>query len=221
MHIYRTNFNGNPNIGLYVYATDSYCLVGKDVPEKHIKTIEKVLKVKTHRLTIAGTSMLGVFLAGNDNCLLVPEIVYDDELEILDKLKIKYKVINSHFTALGNNILCNNEGAIINFEYEDKAAKEIEKALMIKANRTTIAKLEAVGSLGVMNSKGMIVHEEITAADKKLLEKTFDVKVHKGTVNLGNPYLNSGIVVNESGFVVGDTSGGPELVNIDESLGFI
>ena len=32
-HVIVTNFNSNPNVGLYGYATDKYCLIGTEVPE--------------------------------------------------------------------------------------------------------------------------------------------------------------------------------------------
>ena len=38
---------------------------------------------------------------------------------------------------------------------------------------------------------------------------------------MGVPFIGSGIVCNNHGFIIGDASGGPEIVNADEALGFI
>ena len=38
---------------------------------------------------------------------------------------------------------------------------------------------------------------------------------------MGVPFIGSGILANSHGFVIGDASGGPEIVNADEALGFI
>ena len=74
MHVLIANVQGNPNVGLYGYANDQYCLLGTEVPSKTAKKIEKVLKVPTHRISMCGTSLVGVFVTGNNKCLLVPEI---------------------------------------------------------------------------------------------------------------------------------------------------
>jgi translation initiation factor 6 (eIF-6) len=66
MHVLMTDINGNPNIGLYGFCNDNFCLLGNEVPEKKFKEIEDVLKVKCHRISIAGTSLIGVFVAGNN-----------------------------------------------------------------------------------------------------------------------------------------------------------
>ncbi|MBR9702959.1 translation initiation factor IF-6, partial [Candidatus Woesearchaeota archaeon] len=40
------------------------------------------------------------------------------------------------------------------------------------------------------------------------------------TVNLGGSHLRAGILNSEHGLVVGELSGGPEIVHIDEALGY-
>ena len=42
--------------------------------------MEKVLNVPCHYVTIAGTSLVGVFITGNDNKILVPRITDEREL---------------------------------------------------------------------------------------------------------------------------------------------
>ena len=70
MHILKTNFNGNPNVGLFGFATDEYCLLGKEIKKYVAKEIEKVLKVPVHQITLAGTSLIGAFAVGNSKILL-------------------------------------------------------------------------------------------------------------------------------------------------------
>ncbi len=221
MHVYRTDFNGNPNVGLYVFASDKYCLIGKEVSDKHIKQIETALKVPVHKITIAGTSLLGVFLAGNSDCLLIPEIVFEEEIKAIENLGIKYKIINTNLTALGNNILCNDKGALVNPEFKDKDIKQIKEALDVNVKQGTIAGLDTTGSLAVINDKGCLVHNEIKESEIKIIEKLLEIKISKSTINLGNPYIGSGLAANTKGFIVGKLSGGPELVNIEENLGFL
>lgn len=219
MHILKTNYNGNPNLGLFIYANDKYCLLPVGFPEKLEKDIKETLGVPLYHLKVAGTDLLGVFLNGNDDILFVPKIMFDNELEILDKLKIKYQVIDSDLTALGNNMIVTEKMCIINEEFEEKAIKNIEKFIPVKKGQ--ISTFNIVGSLAKANKKGLIVSPEIQAHEEKFLEKNLGLKITKTTINFGSPYVSSGVVCNSNGFLVGDMSGGPEIQNIDTGLGFL
>jgi len=220
-HVLVTNYNSNPNVGLYGFATDKYCLLGSEVPEDLTEEISEVLNVPVIRMNIAGTSLLGVFLNGNNNCLLVPKIAFENELKILDKHKIKYKLIDTKLTCLGNNIICNDYGCVVSNEYGEKEIKVIKDALKVDVVKTEIAELNTLGSLAVHTKKGILCHHEILEHEAELLKKILKVEVFTGTVNMGVPFIGSGIMCNSKGFVIGDASGGPEIVNADEALGFI
>ncbi len=221
MHILRTNFNGNPGVRLYVFATDKFALVGKEISKTDAIEIEKALKVPIHQLTIAGTSLVGIFVAGNSKKILVPKITFDYELLRLKELGIDYSVISTKNTALGNNILANDKGGLINPEFEESAVKEIEQALGFKVKKSKIAGLEIVGALCVHNDKGGLIHHNASDNDIEMVNDILKVECKPGTVNFGSPYISSGLVTNDKGFIIGDTSGGPEIQNADEALGFM
>lgn len=219
-HVLITSFNSNPNVGLYGYATDKYCLIGSEVPEKLYPKIEEVFAVKCIPFTIAGTSLIGVFVAGNKNCLLVPKIAFQHELAILDKHKIRYKVIDTKLTCLGNNMICNDAGCIVSNEYGEREIKQFKDALKVDVVRAKIARLNTLGSLAVHSKKHMLCHHEIMEDEAGLIERLLDVTISTGTVNMGVPFIGSGILCNGKGFIIGDHSGGPEIINADEALGF-
>jgi len=221
MHVDRLDFNGNINIGLNGYCNNEYCLVSKDISENSIELLEKVLKVPVHQISIAGTSLIGVFLAGNKNKLLVPNIAFESELKALDELKIKYEVIDTKYTALGNNVLCNDEGAIVNSEIEEKARKQIEKALQVNIITGEIASLEIVGALCAHNSTKGLIHRDALDKEIELVEKTLKLELDIGTLNFGSPYINSAILVNDNGFVCGTATTGTEMQNADYAFGFL
>ena len=221
MHVLMTNFNGNPNVGLYGYCNNKYCLLGKEVPESEAKQIGEVLGVPVHQITICGTSLIGVFITGNSKTLLVPEIAFDYELKILDKLGIDYTVIRCNATALGNNILCNDSGCLVNPEFSSDQKKTIRQALGVNLKPGTIAGLDTVGSIAVHNSHACLVHRDITKEELQVIEELLDIKCVSSTINMGSSYLRSGILCNDHGFVVADASGGPEVVNAEEELGFL
>ncbi len=221
MHALKTNFNSNPNVGLYGYCNNSYCLMGREVPEARVKEVERVLGVPVHQVTICGTSLIGVFVAGNSRKLLVPEIAFEYELKKLDHLKVDYEVIKCRATALGNNILCNDSGCLANPEFSADQKKRIRQALGVALKPGNIAGLGTVGSLAALNSAGCMVHRDITRAETKVLEGLLGLRCVQSTVNMGSPYIRSGLLCNDNGFVIGDASGGPEIVNVETELGFL
>ncbi len=221
MHVIMTNFHGNPNVGLYGFANDQYCLLGRDVPHHQAQEIEKALKVPVHQISMCGTSLIGAFCAGNNHTLLVPSLAFHHELDVLDRLKIKYTVIKTKLTALGNNLLCNDYGCLANPEYSADTKKIIRQALDVALKPGTIAGLETVGSSGALNTHGCVIHRDIVKAELDYVEDLLQTTCETATVNMANPMVRSGIICNSKGFVVGDHSGGPEVNHIDHALGFL
>ncbi len=218
MHALKISFNNNPNIGLYSIATDEYCLLGLDVPKKSAEKISKALEVPAHRLNICGTSLWGVFCAANKNCLLVPSLAFDSELRALKPLGIKYKVIKTRQTALGNNILCNNKGCVVNPEFSADAKKEIRQALGVKLRPGTIAGLETVGALGAVNDSAGIVHQDITKAELEYIGDALEIDISTGTISFGTPYMRSGLLVNSKGFAVSASSTPIEIQDVYDTF---
>jgi len=220
-HALLTSINQNPNLGLYIYATDKYALVGRSVPERFITALSKVLKVPCHEISIAGTDLIGVFLAGNSHCVLVPELAYPHELKQLEHLKIPHIVMKTDLTCLGNNILVNDHMAYINPEFGEREAKFIETHLKVQVLKNKLAKIPTPGALAVLNTKGMLVNNRISDEEAAQLATDFRLKIVGGTVNRGNPFIRSGLACNSHGFAIGDQSGSPEVINADEALGFM
>jgi translation initiation factor 6 len=220
-HVITATYQANANIGLFCYANDKYCLVPYGMLDKQKKNFEDILKVPVHEISAAGTDLLGVFFSGNEDCLLVPEIMFDSELKRLHELKINYKIVKSELTALGNNLLISKNVCIASPEYPDAVLKEIEKDLGIPVKKGKISEFDIVGSLAKGNTKGLLVSSDIAEFEKKFLKDNLKIKITTGTVNFGSPYISSGVVCNSNGFIIGESSGGPEIQNADEALGFM
>ncbi|MFH1398812.1 MAG: translation initiation factor IF-6 [Candidatus Woesearchaeota archaeon] len=220
-HVWVTDFNGNPNVGLFAYCTDEYCLVGRGLSSNVVTKLGKILGVPTHSVNIAGTSLLGVFCAGNANCLLLPSIVFDDELKVLDKLGIKYAVVDTEMTALGNNVLCNDYGAIVSRDFEPEVIAKIKKALQVDVELGTIIDYDNVGALAAVHKTKGIVAGEAADGEIKQIERVLKIKCERGSVSMGLPYIRSGIIVNSKGFVISDQSTGIEIMDADKAFGFV
>lgn len=224
-NILKANFNGNSNIGLYAYCLThndkKIILLGENVGEETEKELSKTLDAEIVHLKIAGTPLLGAFLAGNSKNLLVPAIAFDSEIAKLKKIGVPFEIIKTNLTCLGNNIVCNDHGALINPEFKDKEIAIIEEALGVKTKKIKIADLEGPGACIVTNNKHGIIHRDAETFEIEMAKKTLDLEsLEPCSVNMGSPYLKSGLIVNEAGFVIGEQSGGPEIIYVEENLGY-
>ncbi|MBR9701249.1 translation initiation factor IF-6 [Candidatus Woesearchaeota archaeon] len=220
MKVLRTDFNGTPNVGLFGYATTEYLLLGEALGDKLLERIKETLGVKDiHQVRVAGTDMPGLFLAGNSKVVLGPSIMFEREREALEKLKIPLKILETEQTCLGNNIVCNDKGAVISTGFSEEERAEIESLLGVPAVRTDIAGLSTPGAFIILNKDCGVIHRDATSEEIATVERTLGVKLQAATVNLGTPYLHAGIICNSTGLIVGDASGGPEIVHLDDALG--
>lgn len=224
VHILKTEFNNNPNVGFYGIATDTFCLLGKSVPNKYFKKIEEVLDVPVFKVTIYNTSLIGIFAIANSKTLVLPSVINDRELKeikkCLDPLGIKIIILNSKETALGNNIIINDKFGIVSTEMPKSVLNTLEEA-GLKVSQMNLAKNTVPGSSGVLTNKGAIFHSDLSDKEIQKIEKLLGFEIGIGSVNMGTPWVRSGIIANSNGFVVGKLSSGFEIARIDESLGFI
>lgn len=221
MKLYKASYHGNSNIGLYGFATDSYCILAPEFPPEQVKKIGEVLRVPIYQLRIGNSSLVGALMTGNDTVLLVPSIARDDELFQLKYVKIPFVVIPTKLTALGNNILCNNTGVLVNREYSADTKKIIRQALNVTLHPGEIADTTVPGSCVVHNKNAAVIHAFATPEQIQEVEALLGVKCTKGTVNFGSPYVRSGIIANSHGMIIGEASTGIEIENIYEALGFL
>lgn len=223
MHALVTDFNGIVNIGLYVFVNDKFALVGREVPDKIVEQMKEVFQVPIHRITLAGTSLIGVFVAGNNNQIIIPGITFEHEREELSRLGVNFKVFDTKLTGLGNNIIMGESHALVTPEFTDAETKKIGELMGVNAQKAKFTNISAIGNLAVLNHKKgkALVSNDLTREETRLIENTFHVSATPGSVNMGSPYIKAGVVVNEHGFAMGSASGGPELANADEALGFL
>lgn len=212
----RANFNGDPNIGLYSFATDSYCLLG--LRTKKIEKIAKVLKTNVKIATIARTELVGIFVAGNCSGMVLPKIIEKDEVKNLKSLGMNLLTLKAKETALGNLILCNDHGCLISKKLK-KFKRQIADCLNCETETGTIAGLEMVGSVARASNIGCLCHRSASEIELKAIEQLLKVKIDIGTVNYGSPFIKAGIIVNSSGAVVSGQTTGPELGRIEEVFG--
>ncbi|OYT55937.1 MAG: hypothetical protein B6U68_04150 [Candidatus Aenigmarchaeota archaeon ex4484_14] len=214
-HIKKINFYGDPNIGLYGFASDSYSLVGNITKPSQLD----VLGVPATSVTIANTYLLGIFAAGNSEKIILPDIIREQERRAIEKVADTL-ALDTRFTAIGNLVLLNDSGCIIS-PLLRRYKSSIEAFLSLPVSVSNIAGLKVVGSAAVCNNNGCLVHPNTTEKEIEIIESVLGVTTDIGTVNFGSPFVRSGIIVNKNGFLVGDQTSGPEAIRMDEVFGFI
>ncbi|MEO2152396.1 MAG: translation initiation factor IF-6, partial [Thermococcus sp.] len=106
-------------------------------------------------------------------------------------------------------------------DFTREEARKIEDILGVPVERGVIADYTAVGSVGVVTNKGGLVHPEATDEELEWLSDLFKVDIYVGTANMGVPFVGSCMIANSHGVVVGHLTTGPEIVKIEEALGFL
>ncbi len=211
---------GNTVIGVYIFTNNKYTLVPLEVPEKIINVVENILKTEVVRVSIAKSPLIGIFITGNDNGIILPNIVTSDELSILKKLDLNVEILETRYTAISNLILTNNEKTIVSPLLEKESIKKIQETLNTEVIVDTLCNTYLVGSIAVANSRGVLLGPEATNQDIEKIKKIFNTsKVDVGTVNKGRSMIRSGLVVNDNGGLVGSDTTGFEIVRIVQVLG--
>ena len=134
------------------------------------------------------------------------------------KSGLDVKRIPDRLTAVGNIILANDHGALVNPLLSDESINVISETLDVDVVRGSIAKFKINGSVAVSTNKGVLAHPSTTPEEIKFLEKTMKVPADVGTVNQGTKLVGAGTVANSNGVLVGEKTG-PEMARIEESLG--
>ena len=220
-HFAVLHFNENPNVGVFCRAHDHVVFVRKGLLKKIKKKITQTLDVKLVELNIADASIIGSLLALNSTGAVVTDFVDSKTVKIVADQGLDVCVIGDKYNAAGNDILVNDNGALVHPDLMDKSLEDIEKTLGVPVYRGTIGSLKTVGMAAVVTNKGLLCHPKVSDDEKKLLKKVFDVDVMIGTVNHGSPVIGSGLVANSKGAIIGNLTTGIEMGRVEEALDFI
>jgi putative translation initiation factor eIF-6 len=226
MRVFTTTFHGNQNVGLYGYCAEvgeeRLCILGERLNRDDEQNVARALGAELHHIAVAGTPMPGVFLAGNRKALLVPGIAFQRELRNLQHLGLPVQVFETHLTCLGNNILANDTGCLVNPDFSDAEIRRLHTLLGVPVKRIRIAGLHTPGACVVLNGRFGIIHRDANESEIATVRQALGLEsLEPASVNLGSPYVRAGIIASSHGFVISSQSGGPEIVHIEQSLGYL
>ncbi len=211
---------GSPNVGVYGFCNETVCLVPFGVSPRKAQRFREVLNAPVLECSIGGSYVIGALVSGNSQGILVPHTVRDYELEAIRKTTdLKVEVLKERSTAIGNLVLANDYGAVVDPRLPDPVVEKISKTLGVEVARGEVFGLPFVGSHAVATNKGVIAHPKIREAEKANIQETLKVPVEIGTINGGVPYPKSGLLANSHGAIAGTLTSGPELMTISQTMG--
>ena len=216
MHLEQLSIGGEVFIGLFGIATDKYAILSRSFPDT------TVLDVPILRTNIYGTGLIGMFCVGNSKALLIPHFTSDDEVEAISDFFTENNIdteiykIRDIYNALGNLIVCNDNGCVVSPKLKKHNFEDI---LGVECVVSEISAHEEVGSCCFATNRGFLCHP-MAEGEIKFISDVLRVDGKVGTVNMGYPFVHSGLVANSKGYATGMRTTGIELGRIDEALNF-
>ncbi len=212
----RLEIAGNPYVGVFCAANDELVVVAPDVPKAAIRHIEGALGTSHVATTIAHSTVVGSLLAMNSKAILASPFVEPDELDAIGDAVYP---LPHRLSAVGNNVLCNDYGAVVHPGYDDDTVAFIHEVLGVPVARGTVAGIRTVGAVAVATNKGALCHPHARPGEMDVLKTTLRVPVAITTANYGAAQVGACIVANSRGAVVGARTTPIELGRIEEGLG--
>ncbi len=217
VNIQRTNFDGDPNLGLHTEPTEDLCIVDPGLSKKCYRRIRDVLGVEVLKTTVAGSSMPGIFCAANSNGVALPKNTEEEEKEFFDNHGIEWKILEAKHTALGNLIMVNDSACVVSQRLMD-SKKDLENLFGVPVVSGSIAGRDLLGSSSVVTNRGLLTHRDTTESEMEYLEEIFDLECGIGTVGFGVPFVGACIVANTEGILISEDTTGPEMGRIQQAL---
>ncbi|MBP2046502.1 translation initiation factor IF-6 [Methanobacterium aggregans] len=219
--IRRINMGGSPNLGVALSVTDKVVIAPQNIQDGMVDLIMECLDVPVIKTPVSGSNLPGALTCGNSNGFIVSKYAFDSEIEAIKASGVEVERIPDRLTAVGNIVLANDFGALVNPLLSDKSVKLIADVLDVEVQRGTIANFKITGSVAAATNKGALVHPSTTQEEMEVIEKVLNVPADVGTVNSGTRLVGACTAANSNGVIVGLNTTGPELARIEEAFGFL
>jgi len=217
--VIQADYLGSWNIGAFGIATDKFALLGFGFRASVLENIKNVLRVPIITASIMQEPIVGILVAANSNGLLIPKQTDENEVNKLreslaDSSILVERIVFKNFeNALGNLLLVNDKGCLIHeslIKNNKREIETIEDVLNVEVVGIN-SKFLIMGTLAGVNNIGALVHPLLSEDEIDVIKNVLKVRVEKGTINRGTPYIRSGVIVNSYGLVIGARSTGIEV----------
>ena len=218
--ISKLSLFGSPYVGVYISANDRLAIVPIAVSPEVKNEIARVMKVEVHETMLGGSPLIGSLSVMNSNGAVITDFASEDEVKFLFA-DMNVLLIDDKINAVGNDILVNDNAALVHTDFDKKTVKMVEDVLGVEVTRGEIGGIKTIGSAAVVTNKGMIVHPDTGENEVEFLKSLFKVPVYLTTANYGSKYVGAGVVANTHGAVVGNNSTTVEIDRIENGLDLI
>ena len=217
----RVDIVGNPNVGVFITATDNVAIVPYNLLDERVEIIKETLDVDVIKSSISGSSLIGSLSVANSNGIVVSPHVLDREVKQFKDMGLKVATIPGQYTAVGNIVAANDNGAIASPFLEDDAIQVLEETLDVDVHASHIVGSDIIGSLIKATNKGFLMSPHALQSEVNFAREVFGVEGDIGTVGRGIPLVGACIIGNSNGAIVAKDSTGPEMARVEEALGFL
>ena len=143
----RVDIVGNPNVGVFILATDDLAIVPYTLLDEKADIIKETLDVDVVKSSISGSSLIGSLAVANSKGIVVSPHVLDREIEQFEKLGLNVATLPGQYTAVGNIIAANDTGAIVSPFLGSEAIQVVEETLDVNVESTSMVGSDIIGSL--------------------------------------------------------------------------
>jgi translation initiation factor 6 len=211
---------GSDQLGVYLACVGNVVFHPRELEAKVVEEIQASLEAEMAGISIGGSQLIGSLLAGNSKGMAVADLATQEDLDVLTSFG-DVVVLESGINTAGNLLLVNEKGAVASPAIPDFGLEILADVLQTDVTSTTIADHDVVGSLGIANDHGVLLHPDVGQTEVELIQDVLGVKPMVGTVSFGSPFVGAGLVASNSGAYVGSDTTGPELNRIEDALGLI
>ncbi len=219
MGIYKYDVYRSPNIGLFVKSNNTILSVPFGFAETKAKKLKDYLNVDNmFYASVSGTRLIGPLSVMNNNGIILPSTASEEELQLFkQESKLNVDRLKSKFTAIGNLISANDNGALVSSLIKGET-QQIRDILGVQVDTLSIAGFVQTGAMVVATNLGAAVHPNASEEEVRIISETLKVDVEPLTINGGIPYLSSGIIANSNSVVVGSLTTGPEFIMLSRAF---
>lgn len=214
----KLDIDGNPFIGVFCACSDKVAFVPEQVNDIFVEKIASMLDVEVERMSIDGSPLLGSLIVLNSKGAVVADFARPSDIERISKYYDKVERAEDPLNALGNNVLANDNGALVHPDMGEESMDIIRRTLDIPVSRGEIGGIQTVGASGVANNKGVLCHPKSTEAERTKAGQVLGVSPGIGTANFGSPLVGAAVICNSKGGLVGTKTTGVEMHRIEDVL---
>ena len=216
----KCQINGSDYIGAFATSTERYTFVPYGIPEKIKAMMGKVLKTECICIPVSGTDLIGLFSRANSNGIALSNVASDEDVRKIREmgLGINVGIVDSSINAIGNTVLVNDRIAIIDPEYTDAEARQLQDLLGVEVLKEEIGGFKTIGATNILTNSGCAINNHCTEIEKKKIDMITGFDSVSTTADRGSLSIGLASIANSKGLLVGEDTTGFEMNRIIDAL---